>query len=258
MRGDEVLGRFLVMPSYMPCEPDQQVLLPQALQEGLPAGHLAYFISDAVDGLDLGAFHACYAGGGSRNQPFRPAMMVKVLVDACASGVFSSRKIARKRHEDVAFRVLAAGNFPAHRTISDFRAFHLKELGELFVQVARLAREMGLVKLGTIAVDGTKIKANASRHKAMRYDHRLKVEAERKAQIAALLDKAKAADQAEKNEPALDIPAGIARRQDRLDVIAQRRFSRNLQAMASTSWSRSAAKANDNWRSTPTGILTRH
>ena len=221
MRGDEVVGRFLVMPSYMPYEPDQQFLLPQALQEWLPEGHLAYFISDAVDGLDLGAFHARYAGGGSRNQPFHPAMMVKVLVYAYASGVFSSRKIARKLHEDVAFRVLAAGNFPAHRTISDFRAFHLKELGELFVQVVRLAREMGLVKLGTIAVDGTKIKANASRHKAMSYGHMLKVEAELKAQIAALLDKAKAADHAEKNEPELDIPAEIARRQDRLDAIAQ-------------------------------------
>jgi transposase len=111
--------------------------------------------------------------------------MVKVLVYGYASGVFSSRKIARKLHEDVAFRVLAAGNFPAHRTIRDFRAFHLKELSELFVQVVRLAREMGLVKPGTIAVDGTKVKANESRHKAMSYGHMLKVEAELKAQIAA-------------------------------------------------------------------------
>ena len=91
-------------------------------------------------------------------------MMVKVLVYGYATGVFSSRKMAKKLHEDVAFRLLAAGNFPAHRTIRDFRAFHLKELSELFVQVVRLAREMGLVKLGTIAVDGTKVKANASRH----------------------------------------------------------------------------------------------
>ena len=189
----------------------------------MPEGHLAYFISDTVDSLDLQAFYARYDGGGSRNQPFHPAMMVKVLVYAYATGVFSSRKIARKLHEDVAFRVLAADNFPAHRTISDFRAFHLKELGELFVQVVRLAREMGLVKLGTIAVDGTKVKANASRHKAMSYGHMLKAEAELKAQIAALLQRAKAADEAEKNEPEIDIPAEIARRQDRLNAIAQAR-----------------------------------
>jgi len=209
--------------SYLPYEPQQQSLLPQALQDWLPEGHLAYFVSDAIDGLDLSAFYARYEGGGSRNQPFHPAMMVKVLVYAYATGVFSSRKIARKLHEDVAFRVLAADNFPAHRTISDFRAFHLKELGELFAQVVRLAREMGLVKLGTIAVDGTKLKANASRHKAMSYGHMLKAEAELKAQIATLLQRAKSADEAEKNEPELDIPAEIARRQDRLDAIAQAR-----------------------------------
>jgi transposase len=181
--------------SYLPYEPLQQMLLPEALQDWLPEGQLAYFISDTVDGLDLSAFHARYAGGGSRNQPFHPAMMVKVLVYAYATGVFSSRKIARKLHEDVALRVLGAGNFPAHRTISDFRAFHLKELSELFVQVVRLAREMGLVKLGTIAVDGTKVKANASRHKAMSYGHMHKAEAELKAQIAALLSRAKLADE---------------------------------------------------------------
>ena len=193
--------------SYLPYEPQQQMLLPEALQDWLPEGHLAYFISDAVDGLDLSAFHARYAGGGSRNQPFHPAMMVKVLVYGYATGVFGSRKIAKKLHEDVALRVLGAGNFPAHRTISDFRAFHLKELSELFVQVVRLAREMGLVTLDTIAVDGTKVKA----------------EAELKAQIAALLSRAKSADEAEKNEPELDIPAEITRRQDRLDAIAQAR-----------------------------------
>jgi hypothetical protein len=150
-------------------------------------------------------------------------MMVKVLVYGYATGVFSSRKIARKLSEDVAFRVLAAGNFPAHRTIREFRAFHLKELSELFVQVVRLAREMGLVKLGTIAVDGTKLKANASRHKAMSYGHMLKAEAELKAQIDALLNKARAADEAEKNEPELDIPAEIARREARLTAIAEAR-----------------------------------
>lgn len=209
--------------SYLPYEPRQQMLLPHALQDWLPEGHLAYFISDTVDGLDLQAFHARYAEGGPRNQPFHPAMMVKVLVYGYATGVFSSRKIARKLHEDVAFRVLAAGNFPAHRTIREFRALHLKELGELFVQVVRLAREMGLVKLGAIAVDGTKVKANASRHKAMSYKRMLESEAQLKAQIKALLDRANAADEAEKNEPELDVPAEIARREDRLNAIVEAR-----------------------------------
>lgn len=209
--------------NYLPYEPQQMLLLPEAIQDWLPEGHLAHFISDAVDMLDLSAFHARYDKDGPRNQPFHPAMMVKVLVYGYATGVFSSRKIARKLHEDVAFRVLAAGNFPAHRTIRDFRAFHLKELSELFVQVVRLAREMGLVKLGTIAVDGTKVKANASRHKAMSYSHMIKAEAELEAQIDALLKRAQQADEAEKNEPELDIPAEIARREARLAAIAEAR-----------------------------------
>jgi len=133
--------------SYVPYHPEQQLLLPPALQDWLPQGHLAYFISDIVDSLNLNAFH--------------PAMMVTVWVCAYATGVFSSRKIAGKLHEDVAFRVLGADSFPAHRTIRDVRALHLAKFTELFVQVVRLAREMGLVKLGTIAVDDTKVKANA-------------------------------------------------------------------------------------------------
>lgn len=109
------------------------------MREWLPEGHLAYYINDTVDSLDLQAFPARYAGGGSRTQPFHPAMMVKVLIYGYATGCFSSRKLARKLHEDVAFRLLGAGNFPAHRTLSNFRAFHLKELSDLFVQAVRLA-----------------------------------------------------------------------------------------------------------------------
>lgn len=205
--------------SYVAYHPEQQQLLPSALQDWLPQGHLAYFISDTVDHLDLSAFHARYAGGGSRNQPFHPAMMVKVLIYGYATGIFSSRKIAKKLHEDVAFRVLGADNFPAHRTIREFRALHLNEFTELFVQVVRLAREMGLVKLGTIAVDGTKVKANASRHKAMSYARMQTAEAELKAQITALVKKAASTDEVEKNEPDLDIPAEIERRQARLAAI---------------------------------------
>jgi transposase len=196
------------------------LLLPPTVNEWLPQGHLAYFISDTVDTLDLGAFHQRYAQGGPRNQPFHPAMMVKVLLYGYATGVFSSRKLAKKLHEDIALRVLGAGNFPAHRTLSDFRALHLPELAALFVQVVKLARECGLVKLGTIAVDGTKLKANASRHKAMSYQRMMQAEAELKAQIEALLERAQATDASERDDPELDIPAEIERRAARLAVIA--------------------------------------
>lgn len=205
--------------SYLPYIPGQSLLLPPSLDEWLPEGHLAYFISDTVDALDLSCFHARYAGGGPRNQPFHPAMMVKVLLYGYATGVFSSRKLAKRLHEDVAFRVLAAGNFPAHRTLCDFRALHLEELSGLFIQVVKLARECGLVKLGTIAVDGTKVKANASRHKAMSYKRMRKAEAELEAQIKALLERARQTDESEEGEAELDVPAEIARREARLEVI---------------------------------------
>lgn len=129
-------------------------------------------------------------------------------------------KIARKLYEDVAFRVLSAGNFPAHRTICDFRSLHLKELAALFVQVVHLASECGLVTLGTIAIDGTKIKANASRHKAMSYKFMLRAEAELKAEIEALLERARAVDEAERDQPDLDLPAELKRRKDRLAAIS--------------------------------------
>ena len=209
--------------SYRPYEPQQEMLLPASLQDWLPQGHLAYFISDTVDALDLKAFYARSAGGGARNQPFHPAMLVKLLVYGYATGVFSSRKMERRLHEDLAFRMLGAGNFPKHRTIRDFRALHLKELSDLFVQVVRLAAEMGLVKLGTVAIDGTKLKANASRHKAMSYERMQQSQADLEAQIGALLERAKSTDAAEADEPELDIPAEIERREVRLKAIVEAR-----------------------------------
>ena len=205
--------------SYLPYEPNQDLLLPHSLREWLPEDHLAHYISDTIDALDLRAFYARYEDGGPRNQPFHPAMMVKVLVYGYATGVFSSRKIAKKLHEDVAFRLLGAGNFPKHRTLCEFRALHLQELAALFVQVVKLARECGLVRLGTIAVDGTKLRANASKHKAMSYGRMPVAEAELKAQIDALLARAAQADQAEAGEPDLDVPTEIARREQRLAAI---------------------------------------
>ena len=147
-------------------------------------------------------------------------MMVKVLLYGYATGTFSSRKLARKLHEDVALRVLGAGNFPAHRTLSDCRANHLEALSALFVQIVRLARECGLVRLGTVAIDGTKVKANAGRHKVMSYRRMLETEAKLRARVDELMERAKAADAAEAEQPELDLPDEIARREKRPETIA--------------------------------------
>jgi transposase len=212
--------------SFLPYEPKQNFLLPPTLSEWLPENHLAYFVSELIDGLDLQIFYARYEGDGRRNQPFDPAMLVKVLVYGYATGVFSSRKMARKLFEDVAFRMLGAGNFPSHRTICDFRLRHLPELKELFVQVAQLGRELGLVKLGILGLDGTKIKANASKHKAMSYGRMKEQEQKLKQEIEALLERARATDAQEDARLGVDqaeeeLPAELRRRQERLAKIEQ-------------------------------------
>ena len=144
------------MPTtYRRYQPDQPLLLPPDLQEWVPPGHLAHHVSDVVDALDLTSFYAPYEGDGRRNAPYEPSMMVKVLIYAYATGTFSSRAVARKLEEDVAFRMLAAGNFPQHRTVCEFRRRHLGEFSELFVQVVRVAREIGLARFGKLSVDGT-------------------------------------------------------------------------------------------------------
>lgn len=210
--------------TYRAYHPDQLLLLPSSLKEWLPEGHLAWFIGDAVDALDLSAFHARYAGDGRRRQPFDPAMMVKVLVYAYASGVFSSRRIARALEQDVAFRVLGADNFPAHRTLREFRQVHLAEFSALFVQVVQLAHEAGLVKLGRIGIDGTKVKANASKRKAMSYGRMREREQQLKAQIEALTRQAEQQDAAEDREHGADrrgdeLPQELTRREKRLEAI---------------------------------------
>ena len=212
--------------SFRPYAPDQSLLLPPSPRDWLPEGHLAYFISETVDTLDLSAFYAPYEGDGRRNQPFDPAMMVKVLLYAYATGTFSSRRIARKLEEDVAYRVLAAGNFPAHRTICEFRQEHLKAFGELFVQVVRIAREAGVVRMGSLVVDGSKVKASASKHKAMSYGRMLDEERRLQGQIAELTARAAAVDAAEDAEhgPQMrgdELPAELQRREQRLSKIRE-------------------------------------
>jgi transposase len=211
--------------TFRPCAPDQSLLFPPSPRDWLPDGHLAFFIADTVAALDLKAFYAPYEGDGRRNQPFEPQMMVTILVYAYATGTFSSRRIARKLEEDVAYRVLAAGNFPAHRTIAEFRQQHLATFEALFVNVVQIAREAGLVQLGAVAVDGSKVKANASKHKAMSYGRMRQEETRLRAQIAALTAQAEATDAAEDATLGPDVrgdelPAELQRREERLAKIA--------------------------------------
>jgi transposase len=214
------------MPTtFRPCASDQSWLFPPSPRDWLPEGHVAFFIAETVAALDLQAFYAPYEGDGRRNQPFDPQMMVTVLLYAYATGTFSSRRIARKLEEDVAYRVLAAGNFPAPRTIADFRQQHLAAFEALFVQVVEIAREVGVVQLGALAVDGSKVKANASKHKAMSYGRMRQEERRLRDEIAALLAKANAVDAAEDAEHGPDVrgdelPTALQRRDQRLATIA--------------------------------------
>ena len=212
--------------TFRPYQPDQLLLLSPDLRDWLPSGHLAHHVSDLVDSLELSAFYAPYEGDGRRNSPYEPSMMVKVLIYAYATGVFSSRAIARKLEEDVAFRVLAAGNFPQHRTICEFRRRHLKDFERVFVEVVRVAREMGVVRFGTLSVDGTKVRANASKRKAMSYGRMLTEEARLNEEIQGLLDRAGALD-AEENARygeqvrGDELPAELQRREKRLAAIRE-------------------------------------
>ncbi len=228
--------------TFRPYSPDQSLLLPPDVREWLPEGHLAHHVSDLVDGLDLTAFYAPYEGDGRRNAPYDPRMMVKVLLYAYATGVFSSRGIARALEEDVAFRVLAAGNFPQHRTLCEFRRRHLEDFQALFVEVVRLAQELGLVRLGKLSVDGTKVRANASKRKAMSYDRMAEAERRLEGEVAALLRQADETDETE------DACLGAEVRGDELPAELRRREARLAAIRAAKARLEAAARAADDAR----------
>ena len=212
--------------SYRPYDPDQQLLLPQALQEWLPDDHLAYFISDVVDQLELSEITARYERERRGGPPYHPRMMVKVLVYGYCVGVASSRRIAQRLHEDIAFRVLAANNTPDFRTISDFRKDNLEALSGLFVQVLSLCRQSGLVKLGHVALDGTKVRANASKHRAMSYGRMKEKEAQLSAEVDELLRRAQELDGEEDRRYGTDkrgdeLPQELSFREGRLEKIRE-------------------------------------
>jgi transposase len=195
-------------------------LLPPSVDEWLPERHLARFVVEVIDGLDLRAMVGAYRGAGSAAH--HPRMLLGVLVYGYATGVFSSRKLERATYDSVAFRFIAANDHPDHDTIATFRRRFLKEIEALFVQVLLLAREMGVLQMGTIGLDGTKIHANASRHSALSHEHAGKIEAQLQAEVADLMAKAEAADAADLPD-GLSIPDELARREERLRKIAAAR-----------------------------------
>ena len=223
--------------TYLPYDPDQQLLLPAALQEWLPDDHLAYFISDVVDQLDLSSITARYEGERRGGPPYHPRMMVKVLLYGYCIGVASSRRIAQRLHEDIAFRVLAANNTPDFRTISDFRKDHLAALSGLFLQVLAFCQRSGLVKLGHVALDGAKVRANASRHKAMSYRRMKEKETQLAAEVAELLRRAQEVDDEEdrrygKDKRGDELPEELAFRKGRLEKIREAMAALEAEAQA--------------------------
>jgi transposase len=206
------------MSNFRPIDRDTGFLLPPSVDEWLPERHLARFVVEVVDQLDLSAMEKAYRGSGSAS--YHPAMLLALMVYGYATGVFSSRKIERATHDSVAFRFLSANQHPDHDTLAAFRRRFLKEIETLFVQVLLLAREMKLLTLGTVALDGTKLHANASRHRALSYGHAGKIEAQLKQEVAELLQLAEAADTADLPDE-LSIPAEIERREARLKAIAE-------------------------------------
>jgi transposase len=210
--------------AYRPYQPDQDLLLPPSLRDWLPENHLVYFVSDVVDQLDLSAIEALYQEELRGQPPYDPRLMTKLLIYAYSVGVFSSRKIQKRLQEDISFKVLAAGNEPDFRTISDFRKIHLEALEGLFEQVLKISLEAGAMKLGRVALDGTKVKANASKHKAMSYGRMKEKEKQLRAEVKALLEQAEAADQEEDGRRGTgksgeDLPAELQRRETRLQKI---------------------------------------
>src|ERR1700691_5766134 len=205
--------------SYRSYHPDQEFLLPPSLREWLPENHLVYFVSDVVDHLNLAALDAAYGDEQRGQPPYDPRMMTKVLVYGYCVGGFSSGGIERRLIEDVGFRVLAAGNAPNFRTIADFRKLHLATLAGLFEEVLKIALEAGALKLGRVALDGTKLKANASKHKALSYGMQER-QRQLRAEVRELLAQAEAADAAE------DAHYGADRRGDELPAELQRRETR--------------------------------
>jgi transposase len=225
------------MSNFRPTDRRTGFLMPPSVEDWLPQRHLARFVVEVVDGLDLRAMSGAYRGSGSAC--YHPAVLLSLLVYGCATGVFSSRKLERATYDSVAFRFIAANDHPDHDTIATFRRRFLKEIEALFVEVLKLAREMGVLKMGTVALDGTKIHANASRHSALSYEHAGEIEKQLKAEVVELLAKAEAADQADVPD-GMSLPEELARREARLEKLAAARAT--IEARAKERFERELAE----------------
>jgi transposase len=208
------------MANFRPVDRDTGFLMPPSVDDWLPERHMARFVVDVIAGLDLRGMIGSYRGSGEAS--YHPTVLLGILVYGYATGVFSSRKLERATYDSVAFRFIAANQNPDHDTIAAFRRRFLDEIKKLFVQVLMLACEMGVLKMGTVALDGTKIHANASRHSALSYEHAGKIEAQLQAEVAELMARAEAADQADLPD-GMSIPEELARREARLAEIARAR-----------------------------------
>jgi transposase len=215
------------MSNFRPIDRQTGFLMPPSVDEWLPPRHLARFVVEVVDSLDLRVMTRSYRGSGSAAYP--PAMLLSLLVYGYATGVFSSRKLEQATYDSVAFRFITANAHPDHDTIAMFRRRFLAQIEALFVEVLKLAREMGVLQMGRVALDGTKIHANASRHSALSYEHAGRIEAQLKAEVADLLAKAEAADHGA-GADGMSIPEELARREDRLAKLAAAR--RKIEARA--------------------------
>lgn len=227
---------------------DQGLLLPPSLHDWLPEGHLARFIADVIEELDLGAVYRAYGGDGRGLAAYQPSMMVRLLLYGYCQGVVSSRKIERATHEDVAFRYLSADTHPDHDTIAAFRKRHLTALAGLFAQALQLCRKAGLVKLGHVAIDGTKIKANASKHKAMSYERMEETEQRLRQEVEELLRRAEETDAAEdaqygKGKRGDELPEELARRESRLVKIRAAKAALEQEAKEKAERQRAEAEA---------------
>jgi len=227
---------------------NQTLLFPPSLHDWLPEGHLARFLLDVVSALDLSAIYKSYQEKDGRGQAaYAPEMMVRLLLYGYARGVYSSRKIQTRTFEDVAFRYLSGDQHPDHATIAEFRKRHLKALSGLFMQALLLCSEAGLVKLGHVSIDGTKIKANASKHKAMSYKHMNETEARLKSEIEALLAAAEKTDADEdaqygKDRRGDELPDELQRRESRLQKIREAKAALEEEAREKAEHERAKAK----------------
>lgn len=216
---------------------DSPYILPPCVQDYVPEDHLARFVVELVDQLDLRSLSAVYAGKGKR--PYHPAMLLALLFYGYATGVFSSRKLEKATTDSMAFKYICANENPDHDTINSFRKRFGKEIEGLFVELLVLAEAMGLLKLGTVSLDGTKVKANASKHKALSWDYANQLEAQFKQEVETLMQLAEAADHTPLPED-MNVPEELKRRQDRLAVIAQAK--QEIQARAKARYAQEKAE----------------